>query len=54
MTARTVYCPTSRLVGISRMHDVATIIDPQIIGLRGPNIRSSFSPRRMNSTIATA
>ena len=43
-----------RLVGISSRIATPTISEPQIIGLRGPKRCSSFSPTRMNATMAIA
>ena len=53
-TARILYCPSSRLVGISSAIESPTIRHPQIIGLRAPNRCSSFSPTRMKATMAMA
>ena len=41
-------------MGVSSRQEAATISEPQIIGLRGPNLCSSFSPTRMKAMIVTA
>lgn len=51
MIARITYWPMSRWVIMSRTHATMTMREPQIIGLRGPNCCSSFSPTRMKAMI---
>lgn len=53
MIARMTYCPISRWVIISSTQATMTMTEPQIIGLRGPNFWSSFSPTRMKAMIVT-